>query len=147
MTRRVVLTLVALLVAGCGNSREEAWAAYCESVEAHQEKLSETMAEESPTTLLRALPVFRELAEDAPRDIEDDWARVNDALTGLDDALDEAGVDPATYDATNPPPDVSAQQRRAIAAAADEVARPEVAASLEGVQQHARDVCRTPLYR
>ena len=87
------------------------------------------------------------IGADAPRDIEDDWARVIDALTALDEALDDAGVDAAAYDADQPPAEVTEAQQRAISRAADGVARPEVAAALAGVQQQAKDVCKTPLHR
>lgn len=146
MTRIAVLLLVGVVLAGCSESPDEVRSDYCEVVSAQQEELSEIMAEESPATLLRALPVFRELAEGAPGDIEDDWTVVVEALSGLERALEEADVDPSTYDATKPPAGVSRDQRRAIARAAEGLARPEVAAALEGVQQHAKDVCKKPLY-
>ena len=57
--------------------------------------------------LLRALPIFRELEDAAPDDIRDDWKIVVDGLTALEDALDDAGVDPATYDRDDPPEGVS----------------------------------------
>jgi hypothetical protein len=120
---------------------------YCEVVADTQVELSETMAEESPATLLRALPLLRDLSAEAPRDIVDEWELLVGALDGLDDALAEAGVDPADYDADNPPDGVSEAQQQEIADAADELARTEVAAAFEGVQQHAKDVCQTPLYR
>lgn len=147
MRRSTLLPVLALLLAGCSDTPEEVRADYCESVAARQVELSEILAEESPATLLRALPVFRDLGADAPRDIEDDWARVIDALTALDEALDDAGVDAAAYDADRPPAEVTEAQQRAISRAADGVARPEVAAALAGVQQQAKDVCKTPLHR
>lgn len=141
------VALAAALLAGCSESPEDVRADYCDAVEERQVELSETMAEDSPATLLRALPVFHDLADKAPRDIADDWELLLAALDGLDEALTEAGVDPADYDAEDPPDGVSEEQQRAIARAADELTRPEVAAAYEGVQQHAKDVCRTPLYR
>lgn len=136
-----------LLVTGCSESPEDVRADYCEQVEEQQVRLSEIMAEESPATLLRALPVFRDLAEAAPRDIADEWDRLLGALTGLDEALSEAGVDPEEYDADAPPEGVTGSQQEDIARAADELARPEVSAAFKGVQQQAKDVCGTPLYR
>lgn len=138
--------LLAVLAAGCADSPEDVRSDYCEVVTAQQEELTEIMAEESPATLLRALPIYRQLAAAAPRDIQDEWTVVTDALGGLDRALEEAGVDPVTYDARKPPAGVGREQREAIVRAATEVARPEVAAALEGVQQHAKDVCKKPLH-
>lgn len=147
MTRTAALLAVALLLTGCGDSAEEARADYCASVQDQQERLSELLAEERPDALLRALPVFRELAGEAPRDVADDWTLLVDALEGLDEALAEAGVDAGEYDADDPPASVTREQQRDIARAADALARPEVVAAYDGVKQQAVDVCKTPLFR
>lgn len=151
-TPRVLAAGVALgcLLAGCGSGADDADQAradYCETVTDRQAELSEIMAERSPASLLEALPVLRDLADVAPRDVTGDWELLLEALTGLQDALADADVDPAAYDAAEPPEGVSRAERRAIAEAADELLRPEVAAAFEGVQQHAKDVCQQPLYR
>lgn len=148
MSRTTAWLLVGVLgVAGCSDSPEEVRADYCDRVSEHQRELSEIMTDETPATLLRALPVFRSLAEDSPRDIEDDWAVVLDALTGLQEALDAAGVEPGEYDADDPPAGVTAEERKAIAGAADSLLSEETVTAFEGVHQQARDVCTTPLYR
>ena len=143
----LVAMLVLTLLTGCGESPEDVRADYCDAVGERQAELSEILAEQSPAALLEALPVFRDLADAAPRDITDDWARVTDALTSLREALDAADVDPATYDADRPPADLTPAQERAITRAADDLARPEVADSLASVEQQAKDVCGTPLFR
>lgn len=147
MRRILAGVLVAGVLTGCSNSPEDDRADYCEVVQEQQVALTEALAEESPDALLGALPLFRELAEEAPRDIDDDWTVFIGALEGLQEALDAAGVEAASYDARRPPEDVSEEQREAIARAADELARPEVSAAFEGVKQQAKDVCKTPLYQ
>lgn len=146
MTRAAAVLLV-LALTGCSDSPEDVRADYCAAVQEQQQRLSELLAEEQPDALLRALPVFRELAGRAPRDVADDWTLLIGALEGLDEALAEADVDAGEYDADDPPPSVTGQQRQAIARAADELARPEVAAAYDGVKQQAVDVCKTPLFR
>jgi hypothetical protein len=143
----VALAGLLLSASACSDSPEDARADYCEEVSDRQVELTEVMAQEGPDTLLRAVPVLRALAEEAPRDLEDEWDRLLDALDGLDEALDTAGVDAATYDAERPPTGVTPEQRRAIARAADELATQETVAAWEGVKQHAKDVCKTPLYQ
>ncbi len=139
-----------LLLAGlaaCGENPEDLRADYCEAVADQQVELTEVMAQEGPDTLLRALPILRELADHAPRDIRDEWDRLLDALDGLVEALEAAGVDASTYDAKRPPEGVTEEQQQAIARAADELATQETVAAWEGVKQHAKDVCKTPLYQ
>jgi hypothetical protein len=143
----VALAGLLLSASACSDSPEDVRADYCEEVADRQVELTEVMAQEGPDTLLRAVPVLRALAEEAPRDLEDEWDRLLDALDGLDEALDTAGVDATTYDAKRPPAGVTAEQQRAIARAADELATQETVAAWEGVKQHAKDVCKTPLYQ
>lgn len=147
--RRAAVPLLLLMgaAAACAESPEDVRADYCETVSERQVELTELMAQEGPTTLLDARDVLGDLAEDAPRDIRDEWDRVLDAVDGLDQALDEAGVDASTYDAEDPPADVTEDQQQAIARAADELATAETVEAWEGVKQHAKDVCKTPLYQ
>lgn len=143
----VALLGLVLLLSACSESPEDVRADYCDEVADRQVELTELMAEEGPDTLLRAVPVLRDLADGAPRDIQDEWDRLLDALGGLDEALDAAGVDASTYDAERPPSGVTEEQQQAIARAADELATRETSAAWEGVKQHAKDVCATPLYQ
>lgn len=134
--------LLAGLLAGCGGDPQEE---YCEAVKDRQEELTEITTSGERTALLEALPVFRDLAAEAPSDIRHEWRQVVSSLEGLEEALDEAGVDPATYDARKPPPGLVEEERQRIEAAAGEVASNRTVEALAGVEQHARDVCKTPL--
>lgn len=147
MRRLLAVALVAAGLTGCSNSPEDVRADYCEVVEEQQVALSEALGEETPDALLGALPLLRNLSDEAPRDIDDDWTLFISALEGLATALDEADVEAASYDAANPPADVTEEQQAAIARAADELVRPEVSAAFEGIKQQAKDVCKTPLYQ
>lgn len=145
--RPLAWVLVVAALTGCGSSPEDERADYCEVVTEQQVALSEALAEESPDALLGALPLFRELAAEAPPDIDDDWTVFVGALEGLQEALDAAGADATSYDAKSPPPDVTQEEQAAIARAADELATPEVSNAFEAVKQQAKDVCKTPLYQ
>ena len=147
MRRLLAGVLLTGALAGCSNSPEDLRADYCEVVEEQQFALTEALADDSPEALLGALPVFRELAEEAPRDIDDSWTRFIDALEGLQKALDAAGVEAASYNAKKPPEDVTKEQQAAIARAADELVTEDVSDAFNSVQQHAKDICKTPLYQ
>ena len=144
----VVLVTAVLLLAGCGEpSAEEVRADYCALVEEQQRALSDRLADRSPTALLDAQPIFRDLAAEAPGDIADDWGVLLDAVEGLDEALDEAGVDPAAYDPEKPPSDLTDEQQDAIERAAAELLNPRTEEAVAAVDQQARDVCGTPLFQ
>lgn len=135
------LALAGALLVGCGDQQD----AYCDAVAEHQSELGQVLGEEGPDALLNALPIFRDLADEAPDDIRPDWRTLITALEGLEDALDDAGVEASSYDRDDPPADVTDEQRAAIDAAAKELTSPQTVAAFEGVQQQAKDVCGTPL--
>ena len=139
----VVFAVLGTALAGCGE--DDPFATYCDEVQAQQKPLTEALAVEGPTALIEALPSFEALSEKAPDDIGDDWLVLVRAIEGLVRALDDAGVDPATYDRDKPPAGVTKDQQSAIDAAARRLTAPESALALEAVQQQARDVCKTPL--
>ena len=141
---RPVAALAAALLLGsllnaCGGED------YCAAVKEHQTELSDVTAAGSPSALLEALPIFRDLEEQAPEDIRDDWHTFLDALGELDGALRDAGVDPSSYDRKQIPEGVSAEERVRIEAAAAGLTVPEVVQAFDSVQQQAKDVCHTPL--
>jgi len=135
--------LGAATLAGCGS--DEPYADYCDAVESHQEQLSKTLDAGGPQALLKALPTFEDLRDQAPSDIRDDWAVLTKALTGLEDALEAAGVDPSAYDPAKPPSGVTRAEQDRIAAAATAVGSARTRAALAAVDQQARDVCHAPL--
>ncbi|MDZ5622179.1 hypothetical protein [Nocardioides bizhenqiangii] len=144
---------VALLaVAGCGSDEDDPYAiperfeAYCEEVEARQVEISEALASGGQASgLIQALPSFEALAEQAPDDIADEWEVVIERIGDLVDALDAAGVDPDSYDRRDPPAGLDAEEKATIDAAATALVSATTARAMSGVQQHARDVCKTAL--
>jgi hypothetical protein len=148
MKRRVVGCLLAALLgsalAGCG-ADDDPFAAYCDEVRAQQQPVTEALATDGPTALIEALPSFTALSERAPDDIADEWSTLVGAIHGLVEALEDAGVDPATYDRDASSGEVTTEQQAAIDAAARRLTAPETVLALDAVQQQARDVCKNPL--
>lgn len=126
--------VVALLAACSGTPQEE----YCEEVEDRREALSEVT---QPADLLEALPELEGLAEAAPRDIADSWTVVVRRVSDLDQALDDADVDPSSYDPESPPEGLDEEQREEIVSAAQGLVDRETLSSIGDVEQHALDVC------
>jgi hypothetical protein len=133
--------LVLLAATGCASEQE----AYCEAVEDHRAGLSDIAASGEPGAVLGALDAYRDLRDKAPRDIGDEWTQVVTRLEGLQDALDEAGVDPASYDPRVTPDRLPAEDRQAIEAAARDLGEARTVEAMAGIEQQALDVCGTPL--
>lgn len=145
----VVVALVALVLTGVlllnGSDEDDPFEAYCSAVEESRSELGAALSAGKETGLLRALPTFEDLASKAPEDIQDEWRIVIDRVRELQAALDAADVDAAAYDFEKPPADVAADDRKAIEAAATRLGSVDTAAALTGVEQQARDVCKSPL--
>lgn len=141
MRRLVLLALVVPLLVACGDDKD----GYCDAVSEHQEHLSEIVGGGEPDAMLQALDIFQDLADRAPSDISDEWQQVVGSVESLQDALDDAGVDGATYDRDNPPRDLTAEQRKSIDDAAARVGGAETVQAIKDLDQQARDVCHTPL--
>lgn len=139
--------------AGCGGSDDgdpyavpERFQTYCEEVEAQQVAITDALESGGDASgLIQALPSFEALAAVAPDDIADDWEVLVERIHDLVDALDDAGVDPATYDRRHPPAGLDQEQKDAIEAAAVALVSPTTEQAMSGVQQQARDVCKTAL--
>lgn len=145
---------VLTVAAGCGGDPYES---YCGTVESQRQELSTTLAEGGTTALFDALETMRVLREEAPEDIRGDWNTLIGAIEGLEDALEEAGVDPAEYERSAPSEGgsdgadsatggaVTPAERAEIDAAARRLGNATTARASERIQQQARDVCGTPL--
>lgn len=131
-----------LVVSGCSGDPQ---ASYCDVVENRQQELGAVIGEGEQDALLRARPIFEELAAAAPRDIAEEWRTVLRAITAVQTAFEEAGADPATYDPENPPESLSDDQRADLERAAAGLLAPRTTGALADVEQHALDVCKTPL--
>jgi hypothetical protein len=149
---RVVLAVVVLMgllavgvVVGVRQLSTSPQERYCDEVLARRAELTTVLSTDGGDGLLRALPILADLRERAPADIRDEWRVLVRALEGLRDALEAAGADPATYDRDDPPQGVSAAERDRIDAAALVVGSSATSQALSGLDQHARDVCGTPL--
>jgi hypothetical protein len=149
-----VCAAVSLLgIAGCDSADDddpyaipERFQDYCDEVEARQVQISDALASGGQASgLIQALPSFEALAAKSPDDIADDWEIVVERIHDLVDALDAAGVDPDSYDRRHPPAGLDPEEKAAIDAAASALVSVTTSRAMSGVQQQARDVCKTRL--
>ncbi len=128
------------LLSGCGGGQS-----YCDAVKGHQSELGSIVSNGDRAALIQALPAFTDVAGHAPDDVTPDWRLLVARVTALETALDDAGVDPASYDAQHPPTGLDPADRRAIRDAAARLAASDTQQALANVQQEVLDVCHTPL--
>ncbi|HEY0643218.1 MAG TPA: hypothetical protein VGD39_07355 [Nocardioides sp.] len=140
----VMALLAALVAGGCSSDPQ---ADYCDAVRDHPEELTEIAADGDAGAIFDALDAYDDLAEEAPRDIADDWQSVIGPLRDLQQALEDGGVDPSTYSAEQPPAGLDDAARLDIEAAARKVGSEQTVTAMAAVEQHALDVCGTPLSR
>jgi hypothetical protein len=140
----VVALAVLTSVAGCGGPEQQR-ADYCAELKHEQARFAEMFGDDDPSALLDNLPVLERVADKAPEDLQDEWQTLLNALHGLDDALDDAGVDPEDFRGGRPPAGLSSGERKSVADAADALAAPQVVSSAQGIEQQARDVCKIQL--
>lgn len=148
IARRPVVVSLALAVVmplgGCASDVER----YCSELEEKGETLSDLAVrsgEPGSDVLGETVSVWRDLRDAAPGDVADEWSTLVFALEGLQEAFEAAGTSPQEYDPDSPPPGVSEAEADRLQDAAAELASPRVVAAGEGVQQHARDVCKVDL--
>jgi hypothetical protein len=137
----VVAVALAVVLAGCGNQEKT----YCAALNSDQAKFAELQDDTSGVGLLNQLPMLRRLADKAPDDLDDEWQTFLGALEEFDDTLREAGVKPDDFVDGKPPVGLTAAVRTRIAAAANALSSSDVVSAANGIEQHAKDVCKLQL--
>jgi len=138
--------LAAVVLTGCGGEeRPGEGSDYCKGVQEDQQELSDIAASTEPGIVFEALVPYRDLADQAPADLRDEWSQVIRRLEALETALDEADVDPAAYDRETTLKSLPLDQRRAITGAARDLGDEATVQAMAGIEQQALDVCKTPL--
>jgi hypothetical protein len=142
--RTLAVALSAVLVvslAGCASDTER----YCDTLSEKKQTLTDLAASEDGDVLEQTLDVLRDLRDEAPSDIEDEWSTLVFAYETLGDAFEDAGTSPGEYDPASPPADVTEEQAKRIEGAAAELRSARVMQAADGLEQHARDVCKVDL--
>lgn len=146
-TSLLVVALAAPLTLGlasCSQSEQDRRDAYCEKVTMSSDDLTRITDEGGSGAFVTALPIFEELGAASPSDLKDEWQVFLNALHGLESALEEADLDPdAVKDGL--PQNLSETEARKITGTASVLASDEVRAASAGIEQHALDICGTPL--
>ena len=144
MRRLLVALVVALLMplAGCGQDPIDS---YCSDLSAQRQQIADMLSSTSPDALFEHLPLMKQLADESPPDLQNQWQTFLGAIEDLQKALHDAGVKPDQFVGGKPPEGLSASDRAAIVDAADELSSDDVQAAASGIEQEARDVCKINL--
>lgn len=146
--RRPATALLGLLMVasltGCASETER----YCDELGAKKDTLADLAVESGRPggdVLTDTVEVWRDLRDEAPEDIADEWQTLVFALEGLVEAFDAAGTTPDEYNPASPPKGVTEAEAELLRGAAAELASERVTAAGDAVEQHARDVCKVNL--
>lgn len=133
--------LTALAMAGCGDPIDD----YCETIRDHRVELNEMVDAGEEYGLITHLPMLREIADEAPDDIRDEWQTFLAAVENLAATLDELGHAPEDFADGRTPEGLSAADKAQLKAAADRLTSQDTVAATGGIDQQVRDVCKVNL--
>jgi hypothetical protein len=144
-TRRLLTVVVAavllLSLQACGDHEK----AYCSALSSDQKVFAEMADDTTGVGLLQHRSTLHSLAAKAPDDLTDEWQTFLGALDAFAAKLHDVGVAPGDFVDGQPPARLSAADRARIAAAASELSDADVVEAANGIEQHAKDVCKLQL--
>jgi hypothetical protein len=138
----VVAAVLLLGSSGCGGDPEKE---YCAALKGDQELFAEMQDDTSGLALLRHRSALHRLATKAPDDLTDEWQAFLGAVDAFAKTLDDVGVRPGDFVGGQPPAGLTAADRTRIANAASELSSADVVEAANGIEQHAKDVCKLQL--
>ena len=146
MTPRRILTtalsgLLLLSVPACGDQEK----GYCSALKTDQPMFAEMQDDTSGLGLLEHRTKLHGLAEKAPDDLTDEWQTFLGALDAFAGTLRDDGVKPSDFVDGKPPEGISDAERTRIADGASELSSADVVEAANGIEQHAKDVCKLQL--
>lgn len=145
-TRALLASSIVVLMAlsGCASQTDK----YCGQLKDDKQTLIDLAQHANrpgSDRLVESLTVFEELRDAAPDDVVDEWNTFVFAWQDLADAFDQAGIDPGDYRPGKKSPGVNDAEAKAIEGAARELGSDRVTSAGNGIEQHARDVCKVDL--
>ncbi|WP_460843801.1 hypothetical protein [Nocardioides marmoraquaticus] len=160
LARIAALPLAATLLVACGGgdsgssssgSSDDASpeasgdSSYCQELEQAQDSFAAfDSADPQPEQLQEAFDTFKQLADDAPAEVEPEWQTISGAVETLETSLDSIGLeigDLTTLQQGQVPEGVTQQDLQKVAADLQGLANPEFAEAGQKIQEHAQSEC------
>lgn len=132
------------LLTACGGSSDDQ---YCKDLKAAQTQF-DSISSSDVSKLDAAFKTFHKLAQEAPDDIKSDWKTLDDAITTVTKALDDAGIkfsDFAKIQQNKVPEGVDPTKLQEVATKFASLGNAKFTKASEAVQKHAKDVCKVTL--
>lgn len=137
----LALTLAAVSLSGCSSDPEQEYCDQLSGARATLVGLAMRSSEDQGGYLEPALRLFEGLRDKSPSALRDEWDTFAFAWSDLVDVLEATGVDPTSFDPSKRPDDLSQEDFDRVKAAATELGSARVRDAVEGITQHAREVC------
>ena len=146
----IALASAVLLVSGlaaCGGGSGGEDSDYCKDIK----KASKTFGDLSSgdiSGLDKAFATFHTLADEAPSDLEDDWKKLESAITTVEKALKDAGVtfaDLGKIQSGQVPEGVDVSKLQGLASEMSKLNSSEFTDASKAIDKHAKDTCKVDL--
>jgi hypothetical protein len=151
MTRNLALaaagTLVAGLLTGCGGGGGSDTSSYCDSLKSSKKDFAE-FSDGNLTGFEDVIDTFHKLAKQAPDDISTEWATLDGAMVGIEDAVDEAGLALSDLEAIAKgelPEGADIDKLGSLVDGLDKMGSEDVDKAAEAIEKHAKDDCGVDL--
>lgn len=135
------LTIVLTGLTACSSDPDEA---YCEALREQSsvlKGLAGQSGEPGTDVLGQTLASLRTLQEEAPSELEDEYATVVNAWEAMVDVVADVGIDPAEYDRAETLRRLDPADARRVRQTADALASQRVGEAGAGIEDHAGQVC------
>lgn len=147
--KRIVTALVGALliggaVAGCGSDADEA---YCGDLKKASDTLN-ALNSADYAKLDSAVDTFHSLAAEAPAKVEDDWKVLDGAITTIEKALNDAGLefsDLGELQAGKMPAGLDADEMTQLSTTLSKVDATKLVSASQHISTHAKEECDVTL--
>lgn len=131
-------------LAACGGDGDSA---YCQEVESAATTF-EDLDDGDAAVLGDVFSEFHTLAAEAPGDVKADWKVLEDGITGVENALDEAGItiaDVAKIQGNELPEGADPTKLQGVATSFTALSDEKFSDAADNIQVHAKEVCDVEL--
>lgn len=146
--KKIVMAGVAIAAAttltACGGSSSSA---YCTDLKAATTEF-DSLNSNDLGKIDEAFKTFHELAKEAPDEIKDDWKVLDDGITTVEKALDDAGIefaDLAKLQEGQMPEGVDVEKLQSLAGEFQKLSGEEFTQASDAIEKHAKDECDVDL--